>query len=122
MNERLITIPIDMVNPDDGAALGDADHYLNVRSDILIVYVTAGATADDTGLTLDINVDGVGAIEAIDCDTKADPGEWISTHMGGTETPVRVAAGSELSFDANAAANATVLHGYILALSSDVYP
>lgn len=120
-NEMLISIPIDMVNPDDAAALGDNDYYINVPFDCTIVYVAAGSDTDDSDLTLDINDDGVAAISAIDCATKADPGEWISTHFGGTQTPVRVAAGSELSFDANDAAAATTIHGYMLVLTSGVY-
>jgi hypothetical protein len=121
MNERMFTIPIDMVNPDNAAGLGDNDYYLNVPCDVTVVYVSAGANADDPDLTLDINDDASGVITGIDCATKADPGEWISTHFGGTNAPVRIAADSEISFDANDAANATVLHGYMIVLGSDVY-
>ena len=119
--ERMITIPIDMVNPNDAAALGDDDYFLNVPCDVTVVYVSAGSDTDDPGLTLDINDDASGVIEGIDCDTKADPGEWISTYCGGTETPVVISADSEISFDANNAANATTIHGYMLCLISDVY-
>ena len=121
MNDRLVTIPISMANPAEGGALGALDYYINVPFDCYIVYVSAGADTDDPGLTLDINDDGAAGIAAIDCADKEDPGEWISTHFGGTNDPVYVAAGSELSFDANAAANATTLKGYILVVSSDVY-
>ena len=122
MNEMLVTIPIDMVNPDDSAGLGDADYYVNVPFDGYIVYVCAGADTDDTGLTLDINISSGGDdITGIDCSDKEDPGEWISTHFGGSNDPEEVDAGAELSFDANNAANATTLHGYILLLASNVY-
>jgi hypothetical protein len=109
------------VYPGAAAALSTLFAYINVPFDCTIVYVCAAASADDASLTLDINDDGTGIIEGIDCAAKEDPGEWKSTHVGGSETPVRVAAGSELSFDANSAANATTINGYILVLTSDVY-
>ena len=121
MNERLVSIPFKLVNPAEGGALGALDYYLNVPFDCYIVYVSAGADTDDAGLTFDINDDGAAGIAAIDCADKEDPGEWISTHFGGTNDPVYVAAGSELSFDANNAANATTIGGYMLVLTSDVW-
>ncbi|HEY4720385.1 MAG TPA: hypothetical protein VII92_00960, partial [Anaerolineae bacterium] len=51
-----------------------------------------------------INDDGSAAIAAIACATKATPGTWKSTHFGGAQAPVAVAAGSVISFDANSAA------------------
>jgi len=110
MNERMVVISGTCVNPAEGAALAALDHYINVPCDITIVYVCAAADTDDTGLTFDINDDGSAIIAAIDCADKEDPGEWISTDMGGAETPVVVAAGSELSFDVNNGANATTVH------------
>lgn len=121
MNEQLVSIPINMVNPAEGSALGALDYYINVPFDCVLVYVTAGADTDDGSLTLDINDDGSAIVAAMDISDKEDPGEWISTHMGGTETPVRIAAGSELSFDANSATAATTIHGYMLVLTSAVY-
>lgn len=121
MNERLLSIPFKMVNPVEGAALGALDYYINVPFDCVLVYVSAGADTDDADLTLDINDDATVIAEAIDCADKEDPGEWISTHFGGAQTPVAIAAGSELSFDVNGAANATTLGGYMLVLTSDVY-
>ena len=122
MNERLVTIPIKMIDPTEGNALGNTEYYINVPFDCYIVYVAAGADNDDTGLTLDINIESGGDdITGIDCATKADPGEWISTHFGGSNDPVKVDADSELSFDANAAENAQTISGYMLVLTSDVY-
>lgn len=121
MNERLVTIPIKLIDPTEGNNIGALEYYINVPFDCEIVYVSAGADNDDTGLTLDINDDGSDAITGIDCATKDDPGEWISTHFGGTNDPVYVAADSELSFDANNAENAQTITGYMLVLTSDVY-
>jgi hypothetical protein len=121
MNERLVVLSGTLVNPTEGGAVGALDFYQNVPCDVIIVYVCASSDTDDPGLTFDINDDGSGAITGIDCADKEDPGEWISTHCGGTNTPVRVAAGSELSFDANNAANATTVHYSIWCLTSDVW-
>lgn len=120
MRERLIVLSHKLVNPDDGAALGDADFYVNVPSNMTIVYVCANSDTDDADLTVDINDDGAGIIEAVSIADKEDPGEWTSTHFGGTETPVDVAAGSELSFDVNDAEAATTVSIWIWALQSEV--
>jgi hypothetical protein len=121
MNEQLVVLSFTLVNPNNAAGLGDNDFYHNVPCDCMIVYVCASSDTDDTSQTVDINDDGTGIIETIDSDTKADPGEWISTHCGGTETPVRVAVGSELSFDVNSGANDTTVHLVIWLLTSAVW-
>ena len=71
-----------------------------------LVYASAAPWDDDASATLDLHDDGVEIIAALDCATKAAPGEWISTHAGGTETPVAIAAGSEMTVDFNSAAAA----------------
>lgn len=48
--------------------------------------------------------------------TKATPGTWKSTHLGGSQTPVAIAAGSKISFDANTAAASTRVMVVIFAL------
>ena len=120
MNERLIAIPLPAVYPGSAAALGDAYAALTAIYDMHIVAVVAAPSADDTGLTLDINNDGGPDITALACATKATPGTWKATHVGGTNEPVYVPAGSILTFDANSAANATIIVGYILALVGEV--
>ena len=102
MNENMITLQFQ-----DGQValtLGDLYRYFYVPYDITVVYMEAGASADDAGLTVDLNDDGTAAIAALACATAATPGRWRSTHVGGTETPVHIAAGSLCSLDANAAA------------------
>lgn len=108
MNERLQTISF--VEGEVGVTLGDNFRYFTVPFQMTIVAVTVSPSVDDSGLTIDINDDGTGVITAIDCSDLNVPGTWKSTHItGGTETPVSVAAGSVLSFDANnAAANTRV--------------
>lgn len=107
MNERLICMSCEA--GEVGVTLGANFYYTVVPTDLTIVAVSCAPNADDAGLTIDINDDGSSAIAAIDCSDVDVPGEWKSTHFGGTETPVRVAGGSEISFDANnAAANTRV--------------
>lgn len=119
MNERLVVLNYD--NGEVGVTLGDNYQYDTIPCDLTIIYVAAAPMADDTGLTLDINDDGSAAISAIACATAATPGTWKSTHMGGTNSPVRIAAGSVISLDANAAAANTVLHVSIWALTGEVF-
>lgn len=92
-----------------GVTLGNTFRYITTDVPLTIVGVSCSPSANDAGLTIDINDDGSAAIAAIDAATKATPGTWKSTHLGGSQTPVAVAAGSVLSFDANnAAANTRV--------------
>lgn len=116
MQERLITINLPALYPGSAAALGDAYAAYTALFDMTIVGVSAAPSADDAGLTLDINNSGGDDITALACAIKATPGTWKSTHIGGTNTPVWVPAGSVLTFDANNAANATVIMGQIYAL------
>jgi len=103
-------IPLVITDGEAGVTLGALYRYINVPFQMTIVAVTASPSANDADLTIDINDDGTGIIEAVSCAVKATPGSWKSTHVtGGTETPVTVAAGSVLSFDANSAAADTVV-------------
>ena len=121
MNERMTYIPLPAVYPGASAALGDNYAYIDCIQGFTIVGVTAAPSADDTGLTLDINDDGSAAISAISCADADVPGTWKSTHVGGTNTPVHVDAGSKLSFDANSAANGTQIMGYLLVITDEVF-
>jgi len=114
MNERLIVM--DFEQGEVGVTLGDNFRYISVPYSLTIVAVSCSPSVDNATLTIDINDDGTGVITAVACATKATPGEWNSTHVGGTETPVRIAAGSVISFDANNAAADTVVHIQIYAL------
>ena len=117
MNERLVVL--DFMDGEVGVTLGALYRYITVPCALTIVAVSASPSADDAGLTIDINDDGSAAIAALACATAAVPGNWTSTHMGGTETPVAVAADSVLSLDANAAASGTRIHVQIWALTSE---
>jgi hypothetical protein len=106
MNERLVVYSFSVLNPQDSAALGDLALYFMVPFSATLVYASAGPWDDDTDLTMDLMDDGSAIITAMVCADKEAPGEWISTHAGGTETPVAIAAGSEMTVDFNNAAAA----------------
>ena len=121
MNERLVTIPIPATYPGASAALGDNFAYYLTQMDLTIVGVTVAPSADDSGLTVDINDDGTGVITGVDASDQNVPGTWKAKGYGGANDPVHVEAGSKLSFDANNAANGTSLVGFILALTSEKF-
>jgi len=117
MNERLIVL--DFMDGEVGVTLGALYRYMTVPCNLVIVAVYASPSADDPGCTVDINDDGTAAIAAVACATKATPGSWISTHLGGTQTPVSVAADSVLSLDANDADADTRIMVHIWALTGE---
>jgi hypothetical protein len=119
MNERLVVMNIDA--GEVGVTLGANFHYFTTPCDLTVIFVCATPSVDDAGLTLDINDDGTGVIAALSCADADAPGTWKSKHMGGTNDPVTIAAGSKVSLDANNAAADTVLHVQIWALTGEVF-
>ena len=104
MNENIVVYSFSPFDPDDTAALGALCMYFMVPFEATLIYVSAAPWEDDAGLTMDLHDDGAEIIAALVCATKAVPGEWISTHAGGTNAPIAIAAGSEMTIDFNAAA------------------
>lgn len=87
-------------------ALADADGVVDFEAleAMTIVGVSLCATVftgSPTAFTIDIQDDGTDAIAAITASTALTPGTWKSVHMGGTNAPVYVAAGSEVEIDLN---------------------
>lgn len=119
MSERLITYSFSLADPDNTAALGALAAYWVVPMQITIVHVSAGPLEDDAGATIDINDDGTAIIAAVDASDKDVPGTWSSTHFGGTNDPVTVASGSELTIDVNSAAAANQFNIVITALAGE---
>jgi len=111
----MIAIPIPSIG-EVGVTLGNNFAYTRALTQITIVGVVVAPSVNDADLTLDINIAGSDNIEGIACAVMATPGTWRSTAIGGTQTPVTVAANSIISFDANDAAANTRLIGHILAL------
>lgn len=114
MNEKMVVL--NFRKGQVGVTLGDAYQYFYAPFDMTVVYMEAGASADDAGLTVDLNDDGSAAIAALACATAATPGRWQSTHVGGSQTPVFIAAGSLCTLDANNAAADTEITVSIWAL------
>jgi hypothetical protein len=106
MNEKLVVYSFSVSDPSDAVALGDLACYFMVPFGATLVYASAAPWDDDTDATMDLNDDGVAIITALTADDKDVPGEWISTHAGGTQTPIAIAAGSEMTLDFNDAAAA----------------
>jgi len=115
MNERIAILQFQ--DGQVGITLSTLYRYFYVPIDFTVIYMEAGASADDPGLTVDLNVAGSAAIAALACATAATPGRWQSTAVGGSNTPVHIPAGSLCTLDANAAAAdtdiAVTLWGYV---------
>lgn len=102
MTERLIAYTFYLADPVELNSLGVLETYFMLPFGATLVYASGAPSADDAGTTLDLMDDGAAAgPTALACAVKATPGEWISTHCGGTQTPVAIAAGSTMSIDVN---------------------
>lgn len=110
MNENLVTYNLQVFDPDTaGGAIGTSAWLGMVPFAATLVYASVSPHEDDASATIDIQDDGTDIVTAIAAATHATPGEWISTHCGGTQTPVAIAAGSELEIDVNSGAATTRL-------------
>lgn len=121
MNERMVIISKTLTDPDESTGMSTNEAYFYAMCDLTIIAVCVAPEEDDDGATLDINDDTTSVIAAISCADADVPGTWKSTHMGGAETPVRIAAGSKVDFDLNSAANANVFNVDIWALTGEVW-
>ncbi len=105
MNERLIAYTFNLADPVEGNALGALETYFVLPFGATLVYASGTPSVDDPGTTMDLMDDGAAAgPTALACAVAATPGEWISTHSGGTNAPIAIAAGSVMSIDINAIA------------------
>ena len=107
MKERMTCISVTVVDPTQTNALGDEAFVMKMPYDFTIVYVSAAPSVDDAAATLDIQDDGTDIITGIDVSDQNAPGEWKTPDTEGTNTPVHVQRGSDLSFDFNSAAAGT---------------
>ena len=107
MNERLVAYTLNIADPTEGSAVSQSATVLMVPFAATLVYASVSPFEDDTGAVMDIQDDGADIITGIDASDHDVPGEWQSTHVGGTNAPIQIAAGSEieLDFDLGAAAN-----------------
>jgi hypothetical protein len=120
MNEQLIAYSLSIFDPDDNTgALGDSSWYSIIPFGATLVYASVSPHENDGGATMDIQDDGSDIVTAIDAAVHLVPGEWISTHCGGTETPVVIVAGSDLELDFNSAAATTRFDVILLFLQGE---
>lgn len=104
MNEKIISYNFQVFDPDNSAAVGTSAIVFMVPFGATLVYASVSPFEDDSGATMDIQDDTVDIVTAIGAADHDVPGEWISTHCGGSETPVAIVAGSEMELDFNSAA------------------
>ena len=57
--------------------------------------------ASGTTFNFDVQDDGTDIITAVTANTAGTPGTWLTPALGGTETPVHIAAGSSVEIDIN---------------------
>lgn len=114
MNERLMCLQL--YAGEAGVTLANGSAYATLPFDFTIVAVSARPSADDAGATIDLRDDGTDIITGVTADTAATPGTWLSTHVGGTQTPVHVAADSVLAMDVNTVDAGTVISAQIWGL------
>ena len=106
MTERIVAYTLSLADPVEGNPLGVLETYFMLPFGATLVYASGTPSVNDAGTTLDLMDDGAACgPTALACITAAVPGEWISTHCGGTQTPVAIDAGSVMSVDVNNMAN-----------------
>ena len=102
MNENLIVVNLTAVDPTEAVSVSDAGAaYTVMPITATLVHVVVSPFEDDGSATMDIQDDGSDIVTGIDASDHDAPGEWATTHTGGTNDPVQVAAGSEISLDFN---------------------
>lgn len=105
MNQNLVAYNLNIGHPNEGSAATTGEAYVMVPFTATLVYASVSPREDDAEANIDILDDGTDIVTNIDASDHDVPGEWISTHADGTEDPVQIAAGSEISIDVNSAAN-----------------
>lgn len=98
------TMVFNITDPTDAAAAAALSVHFYTPFAFTIVAVSAAPLEDDAGADIDINDDGTGVITTVDASDKDVPGTWLSTHAGGSNAPVEIGAGSEVTIDVNDAA------------------
>jgi hypothetical protein len=106
MNEHLFYASGEL--GETGVTLATGEFDFLAPTGLTLVYASFHSSADTALATIQIQDDGsdilAAAIDAATANTA--PVEWKSVHFGGTNTPIRIAAGSEVEIDvANFAAN-----------------
>ena len=100
MSTQLITFSFSA----QAQAAANGVHRVKMPLGMTLVGVTVCAeafTGSPTGFNVDVQDDTVDVITAVAANSAGTPGEWKSTHLGGSNAPVEVAAGSVVEVDVN---------------------
>jgi len=99
------------------AANGVHEFDVPIGMTILGVSLCAEAfTGSPTAFTIDIQDDGSDVITAVTASTAGTPGTWLTPALGGAQTPVHIAAGSDVEIDVNLAEGSTPSADYTIVL------
>lgn len=102
----MLAYNLNVGDPVEASAAGDSAAIVMVPFGATLIYVAVSPYEDDASATIDVQDDGTDIVTAVDASDHDVPGEWASVHAGGTETPVAIAAGSEIEIDVNSGAAA----------------
>ena len=87
---------------------GQADADGVIEFDVPIGMTILGAslcveayTGSGSTCSVDIQDDATDVITALAANTAGTPGTWLTPALGGSETPVHIAAGSDMEVDVN---------------------
>ncbi len=117
MNERILSMQVCLINPNDAAAA--AAQYFEALTDMRIVGVSAAPSKDDAGALLAIGDDGSAVITGIDMSDNNVPGTWQAKGYGGTNAVVDIAKDSLVSLTPTVNAVATSFNVTILYLAGE---
>lgn len=122
MNENILVYNLSIFDPDNNTGSVGTSAYLGMLPvGATLIYASVSPHEDDSGATIDIQDDGTDIVTAIDASDHDVPGEWASTAVGGSNTPVAIAAGSEIEIDANSTAATTRLDVMLWFLTGETW-
>lgn len=104
MNERIVAYNLNIADPTEGSSMSNSAAMVMVPFGATLIYASVSPFADDASATMDIQDDGTDIVTGVDASDHDVPGEWQSTHVGGSNAPIAIAAGSEIEIDLNSAA------------------
>jgi hypothetical protein len=110
---------VPMVFTVEGQDAANGVHEFDVPVGITILGVSLCAeafTGTPTGFNIDIQDDGSDVITAVAANTAGTPGTWCTPALGGSQTPVHIAAGSDVEIDVNFSGGSSPTADYTIVL------
>jgi hypothetical protein len=95
---RVLSFTIEAQDDADGVIVFEALEDMTIVGASLCAEAFTGTPS---GFNVDVQDGGSDVITAIAANTAGTPGTWKTPHMGGSEVPVHVAAGSSVEVDVN---------------------